>query len=250
MFFLVSLLMDLSGLLTAAVCCNQKISLARLLLVPAAAVILSMLLLVFLPGYISYVLLTHIVINPLMVLLVFRPGSLKDFLRLWLTVYLVLAGAGGVQQSIRLQTGSGSAGQIIFLGLLSMLLFIIWQCRQRVLGRVCLVELSFSGQTISLKAFCDSGNLLRDPESGAAVSILQREVFPEEWAGKLLKTACWIPFSTISRETAAIQVVTLDKMRIFLKGTVKEIDTPRIGLREGELMAEPRVQMLLNGSFC
>ena len=250
MFFLVSLLMDISGLLTAAVCCNQKITAARLLLVPAGAVILSMLLLGFLPGYISYVLIMHAVVNPLMVLLVFRPESLRDFLRLWLTVYLVLAVAGGIQQSIRLQTGMNSEGQILFCGILAMALFIVWQCRQRVLGRVCLVELSFSGQTISLKAFCDSGNLLRDPDSGMAVSILRKEVFPEEWAGELSETARWIPFSTIGRESAEIQVVTLDKMRIFLKGTVKEIDTPRIGLHEGKFMSEPGVQMLLNGSFC
>lgn len=242
--------MDISGFLAAAVCCNQKIVMIRLFLVPAGAVIVSMLLLVFLPGYIGYALLTHMVVNPLMVFLVLRPCGLRDFLRLWLAVYLVLVVAGGVQQSIRLQTGNSPGGQILFCGILAMALFVIWQCRQRVLGKVCLVELSFSGQTISLRAFCDTGNLLRDPISGAAVSILQKEAFPDEWKGRLAGTVRKIPFSTIGRESAEIEMVTLDKMRIFQKGTVKEIDTPKIGLHEGRLMAEPRVQMLLNGSFC
>lgn len=241
--------MDISGFLAAAVCCNQKPVMVKLFLIPAGAVIGSMLLLVFLPGYTVFVVLTHIVVNPLMVFLTFRPSGLKDFLRLWLTVYLVLAVAGGIQQSIWLQTGKHT-GQLLFCGLLAVILFVIWQCRQRVLGKVCLVELSFSGQTISLKAFCDSGNLLRDPLSGTAVSILQEDVFPGEWKGKLAETARKIPFSTIGLESAEIEVVTLDKMRIFQRGTVKEIDTPKIGLHEGKLITEPRVQMLLNGSFC
>ena len=242
--------MDISGFLAAAVCCNQKMVMIRLFLVPAGAVIISMLLLFFLPGYTGYVLLTHMAVNPLMVFLVFRPSGPREFLRLWLTVYLVLAVAGGIQQSICLQMEVPPGGQILVCGILAIALFVIWQCRQRVLGRVCLVELSFSGQTISLKAFCDSGNLLRDPVSGAAVSILQEEAFPDEWKERLAGTVRKIPFSTIGRDSAEIEIVTLDKMRIFQKGTVKEIDTPRIGLHEGKLMSEPRVQILLNGNFC
>lgn len=250
MFFVVNFLMDASGLLAAAVCCSQKPGKLRLFLAPALGAAASILLLVFLPGYIIYVLLMHLAVNPLMVFLVFRPGNLRDFLRLWLSVCLVLTVAGGIQQSIRLQTGMNSWGQILFCGLLAVLLFVIWQCRQSVLQRVCLVELYFAGQTVSLKAFCDSGNLLRDPDSGMAVSILQRTALPDEWTGMLGKTAKRIPFSTVGQEAGEMEVITLDKMRIFQRGTVKEIDTPKIGLHEGKFLAEPDVQMLLNGSLC
>ena len=167
--------MDFCALLAAAVCCNQKVILRRLFLGPAAAVAVSTGLLLCLPGYISYVILSHAIVQPLTVWFVFRPGSLRDFLRLWLNVYLVLIVAGGVQQWIRLQTGTGSAGLILFWGILAAALFAVWQCRQKVLCRVCLVELCLKGQTVTRKAFCDSGNLLRDPASGAAVSLPQPE---------------------------------------------------------------------------
>lgn len=242
--------MDFCALLAAAVYCNQKVILRRLFLGPAAAVAVSTGLLLCLPGYISYVILSHAIVQPLTVWFVFRPGSLRDFLRLWLNVYLVLIVAGGVQQWIRLQTGTGSAGLILFWGILAAALFAVWQCRQKVLCRVCLVELCLKGQTVTRKAFCDSGNLLRDPASGAAVSILMKQALPAEWAKALEGTASRIPYFTISGGMAEIEVVTLDKMKIFQRGTVKEIDTPKIGLREGELMRAPRVQMLLNGSYC
>lgn len=247
-FFVINFLMDSGGLLAAAICCNQRIRFARLALVSAAAVVISMILLVVIPVYFIYCLIVHIVLNTLMTVLVFKPKEWGEFFRLLLTVYLVLFVVGGVQESIRLQTGMDSWGQMLFCGMVTSALFVIWKIRQRVLGYVCAVDLWFDGQSISVKAFCDSGNLLRDPDSADAVSILDENVLPLPWRDKLEQRKK-IPYHTVSGAKNYIDVVTLDKMDIYLKGTVKQIQTPEIGLLSGKIMKKPEVQMLLHGSY-
>lgn len=44
---------------------------------------------------------------------------------------------------------------------------------------VCRVEVWLSGKSRILWAYCDSGNLLRDPDSGAPVSVLEQELFEQ-----------------------------------------------------------------------
>lgn len=247
-FFVINFLMDSAGLLAAGICCNRKIRFAKLVFVCAATVVISMILLVVIPFYLIYCLIIHIVLNPLMTVLVFQPKGWGDFFRMLLMVYLVLFVVGGVQESLRLQTGMDSYGQILFCGIITSVLFVVWQIRQKVIQYVCAVDLWFEGQRISVAAYCDSGNLLRDPDCGNAVSILDGNVLPCEWKDKLMQKKK-IPYHTVNGMETYIDVITLDKMDIYLKGTVKQIQTPEIGLLAEKIMRKPEVQMLLHGSY-
>lgn len=247
-FFVINFLMDSAGLLAAAICCNRRIRFAKMVFVCAVTVVVSMILLAVLPVYLLYCLIVHIVLNPLMTVLVFQPKEWGEFFRLLLMVYLVVFLMGGVQESIRLQTGVDSFGQIIFCGMITAILFVVWQIRQKVFQYVCAVDLWFDGQRISVTAYCDSGNLLRDPDGGSAVSILNQNVLPYQWKDKMLKQKK-IPYHTVNGMETYIDVVTLDKMDIYLKGTVKQIQTPEIGLLAEKIMRKPEVEMLLHGSY-
>lgn len=95
-------------------------------------------------------------------------------------------------------------------------------------------------------AYCDSGNLLRDPDSGAPVSVLEQELFEQLPQDTVRKKE--ISYRTI-RQEGSMMVVLLDRMDIWQKGTKKQIFKPEIGLQKGPVMQHPRVQMLLHASY-
>ncbi len=246
-FFLTNFLMDFAGLITAAVCCNQKIKIWFTVIVCGASVLASILFLLYLPNYLLYRLLVHIVLNPLMTFLVFRPGDWGQFLRLLLSVYLVIFFMGGVQESIRHQTGNGGNGQILISGIFAAFVFTVYMLRRKIMCCVCTVDLWLDGKKVTVRAYCDSGNLLRNPKNGRPVSVLERKIL-EQWDTGHLEVR-QVPCHTISEDQAYLDVITFDEMDIYLKGTVKRIKAPEIGLHAGKLMHRPVVQMLLHASY-
>lgn len=246
-FFLANFLMDFAGLVAAAVCCNQKIRIWFTAVVCGVSVLLSILAFLYFPGDLLYRLFVHIVLNPLMTFLVFRPGDWGQFLRLLLAVYVVIFFVGGVQESIRQQTGIGGSGQILACGMFAAFFFTIYRIRQRTMRYVCQVDLWLDGKKVTVSAYCDSGNLLRDPKNGNPVSVLERKML-EQWDTGRLEVR-QVPCRTISEDQAYLDVITFDEMDIYLKGTVKRIKAPEIGLHTGEIMQCPVVQMLLHASY-
>ncbi|MCC8149895.1 MAG: sigma-E processing peptidase SpoIIGA [Lachnospiraceae bacterium] len=244
-FFLNNFLMDAAALILAAVCCSRSASSWRVFLVSAAASAASIALLLLLPAWLWYVLAVHMAVNPLMTFLAFSPKSWKDFLSQLLSVYLLLLVAGGVQESLRLQMMLDSAGVILFSGILAMALFVLWQVRRRVTGWVCAVDLWFCGQRVPVRAYCDSGNLLRHPITGQPVSIVSREALPDGWVLSP-EEADTVDCRTVGTDKSCVEIIVLDKMDVYLKGTVREILAPPVGLHSGSLMKSVDVQMLLN----
>lgn len=246
-FFLTNFLMDLAGIFTAAVCCNQKICLWSAAIICGVSVVISILFFLYLPGYLPYRLFVHIVLNPLMTFLIFRPGDFGQFLRLLLTVYVVIFFIGGVQESIRLYAGGGGNGQILASGILAAVIFTVYMLRQKIMRYVCVVDLWLDGKKVTVSAYCDSGNLLRNPGNGHPVSILERKIL-DQWDTGHLKISR-VPCHTVSEDQAYLDVITIDEMDIYLKGTVKQIKAPEIGLHTGKVMLRPAVQMLLHASY-
>ncbi|MCD8324302.1 MAG: sigma-E processing peptidase SpoIIGA [Clostridiales bacterium] len=177
-YFLVNFLMNASALFFAAALCNGRVSVQRILLASAGASAARVFLLILLPGWIGQILLVHMVVHPLTVYLALLPDGWRDFLRLMLSVCLLLLVAGGIQESIWMQAGAASETVILPAGVLAMAMFAVWQFRQRRFGRICVAELWLGGERICVKAYCDSGNLLRHPENGKPVSIVDREAIP------------------------------------------------------------------------
>ena len=244
-FLLTSLFLDFCAVYTAGIILNVVISWKKCLFACVFGVGASLILLAYIPQYLIYSLLVHGMVHPLMTLMVFGGRDRAGFLRALLTVYIVLFVMGGVQNWLTVLTG-GSMWQIIVYGVAAALLFAGYQIRHRVMKNVCKVEVWLSGQKRTLWAYCDSGNLLRDPENGAPVSVLEQELYEQLSQDTVRKKK--ISYRTISREET-MEVVLLDRMDIWRKGTKKQIFKPEIGLRKGPVMQHPRVQMLLHASY-
>jgi stage II sporulation protein GA (sporulation sigma-E factor processing peptidase) len=269
-YFLSNVLMDLTGILVAAICCNRNVRFWRSVVVSAASVLASIFLMLNVSDYLLIQLIVHSLLNPLMILLIFHPKDIRSFLRLWATVYVVFLLVGGMQECIQLQRdaqfeygvlqqsdeifGYGillQAGrdtcEILISGILAGVAFCVYMLRQRTMRNVCVVDLWMGEEKITVNAYCDSGNLLRDPKSGNPVSILEQNML-NKWGMHNFEIRK-IPCHTISESQTYLDVITLDQMDIYLKGTVIQIKAPDIGLHTGKLMQHPDVQMLLHASY-
>lgn len=245
-FLLTNLLMDMSAMFAAALLLNDRLRLGRCLAVCAAGVTGSTVLLILLKKYLIYSIILHTVIHPLMTLGVFGAKDRGRFLRTLLTIYLILFVMGGVQNSIGMLFGNSTL-EILLSGMAAALLFCIYQIRRRVTERICRVELWAGTKHVMVNAYCDTGNLLRDPLTGKPVCILQQEVLEQFATDRTIKRE--ISCHTIGTEKEKLKIVMLDKMKIYQKGTVKEIKEPEIGLHSGEIMQNPKVQMLLHAGY-
>ena len=244
-FCLTSLLMDFCAVYTAGIILNRAVSWKRCMIACVFGVGASVSLLFMIPRYAIYSLLVHGMVHPLMTFMVFGGRDRAGYLRALLTVYIVLFVMGGVQNWLNVLNGR-KTGQIIVYGFVAALLFTGYQVRRRVMKNVCRVEVWLSGKSRILWAYCDSGNLLRDPDSGAPVSVLEQELFEQLPQDPVRKKE--ISYRTI-RQEGSMMVVLLDRMDIWQKGTKKQIFKPEIGLQKGPVMQHPRVQMLLHASY-
>lgn len=245
-FLLTNLLMDMSAMFAAALLLNDRLRLGRCLAVCVAGVTGSTVLLILLKKYLVYSIILHMVIHPLMTFGVFGAKDRGRFLRTLLTIYLILFVMGGVQNSIGVLLGSSTL-EILLSGMAAALLFCIYQIRRRVIQQICRVELWAGTEHVTVDAYCDTGNLLRDPLTGRPVCILQQEVLAQFAADRTIQKE--ISCHTIGTEKEKLKIVMLDKMKIYRKGTVTEIKEPEIGLHTGEIMQNPKVQMLLHAGY-
>lgn len=246
-FFLINFLMDSAGLLAAAVICGRRIRLRRILLTSASFVVLSMVMLCLIRRYQIYHLLVHLILNPIMIIVAFQPKKWKELIRELFCTYLVFIVTGGLQESVYLQTEGFVIGKIVVSGGVCIFCFVLWLIRMKTMSHICVADLWMNGEKISVEAFCDSGNLLRDPADRKAVSIVQTDVLPKQWLATTPKRE--IRFHTLNSKENSMVVITLDRMDIYQHGCLKSIDDPKIGLQKGELMQIPQVQMILHSSF-
>lgn len=244
-FCLTGLLMDFCAVYAAGIILNRAVSWKRCLVACVFGVGASVSLLILIPQYAIYSLIVHGLVHPLMTFMVFGGRDRAGYLRALLTVYMVLFVMGGVQNWLTV-LDNRATGQIIAYGLVAALLFTGYQIRHRVMKNVCRVEVWLAGKSRMLWAYCDSGNLLMDPDSGAPVSVLEQELFEQLPQDTVRKKE--ISYRTICQE-GTMAVVLLDRMDIWQKGTKKQIFKPEIGLRKGPVMQHPRVQMLLHASY-
>ena len=246
-YFLTNLCMDISAILAAGVILNRQIRFIRCILTCTFGVLLSVLFLLHMNMLWSSILL-HGAVHPLMTWLVFGGKDRVSYLRALLTVYLVIFVMGGVQNSMAVYFGSSTV-QILASGIMAVAMFAVYLVRRRVTGGICQVELWFQEQKVMVKAYCDSGNLLRDPENGKPVSILQQEILPKLQIEILPPETHRIGYRTIHETDGILEVVMLDRMTIYHGGTVRQITHPEVGLHKGEIMQRPKVQLLLNAAY-
>ena len=245
-FFFVNCFMDFIALTLTKMFLHKKGKILSLLFTSMLASAASLGLFLALSSYSLYQLFIHFLVNPLMLLLCFRPKGKREFLMEWAVSYLVFLLLGGIMQWLYVEVLKGQG----FLLCVSVAggIFLILQCflehHAKVIEKIYPVKVFMEGKEIELKGYYDSGNLLTDPFLKEPVSIVSRKeivsILPKDSKIRL------IPFSSLGAENGLLPVCTVEKMIVYQKKSKIEIKPAGLGIGREELFTNREYQLILN----
>lgn len=164
---------------------------------------------------------------------------LRSGLRLILTFYIVSFVMGGVTLAIIYLSGvKGVVGNgyvymeapsytLVTLGICAScaIMNIFVKCIGNIIRKQkirCKAALEIGGKTFGLTAYTDTGNSLRDPVSGAPVSVISKSKAEEILAampeGDMAKRFCIIPFSAAGTKRGTMRGFRADKLALETEG--------------------------------
>ena len=152
---------------------------------------------------------------------------------------------GGVLGCISEAVGMSGASGMMLAGLLVWNAF-RWKKEQSFETGICEVRLEWEERSCIVRALIDSGNMLHEPLTGEAVSILQKkqaeQLLGEDW--ELRRGFYLIPYHSLGTEKDWMQAVRIDRMQIRYKEKEKMAEAPVIALYQGQI--GKRYQMILH----
>ena len=107
----------------------------------------------------------------------------------------------------------------------------------------CEVRLVYGERTCSAAAVIDTGNHLRDPVSGKAVSIITRHMAEKLMSLEELKSLRKIEYHTIGKGRGMLPVVTIDSL--WIEGEEQSYEKPMIAVSDDASFGT-RYDMILN----
>lgn len=239
--------MDLLALFLTNVFLGRERRIRTLIFPSLLGSVAGVLLFFLLNDYGVYSILIHFLVNPCMVWLAYRETSKRQFLEDWGVTYLVVLLAGGIMQWIYHTLFHGrfqmaAMGLTVFIGLIAAA---FWHYRNAVGARIYEVRLCLGAETVTLRAYYDTGNLLIDPYVKRPVSIVSSDVsesllLREKGRGRL------IPYASLGENHGLIEVYTLEKMLIYKGKRVIAVEPAVIGVTGKQLFAQGEYQMILN----
>lgn len=107
----------------------------------------------------------------------------------------------------------------------------------------CEVRLVYGERTCSAAAVIDTGNHLRDPVSGKAVSIITRHMAEKLMSLEELKSLRKIEYHTIGKGRGMLPVITIDSL--WIEGEEQSYEKPMIAVSDDASFGT-RYDMILN----
>ncbi len=185
---------------------------------------------------------------------VYRPSSFKAFIRLWelaLGYCLILGGAFFLLTSHvetfkehRMSlTGVLACGGLFCLGIGGL-----EERKERERAAPCEAVLkSKTGRRIAVKALVDTGNCLREPISGAPVSVLDKELWEALWdGGKEPEGFRAVPYRSVGCERGILKAYEIPELLIRQDGFQRLCRNVYVGLNEGKAASMGDYGMLIH----
>jgi hypothetical protein len=108
------------------------------------------------------------------------------------------------------------------------------------------VVLMENGRSIEARALYDSGNLLTEPVSGKAVSIIEKSAILSDWMKNTPEKFKIIPYKSIGEENGILEGIVIDKLIIQNDDKKVVEDKAVIALYDGKLSKDGKFEMILN----
>lgn len=248
-FWITLWLVDMVAMMGTVYLLKYQTRFLRCVILSAISAGIEVLLYVFLPYYWLYRVLMLCLVNPLLVIGLLYPLRRMEYLRGYFLITGLLFVIGGIQTLfyywVPLQRGVG-IWQILMAGL-AVLLCLLQRRRGKVIQNECEVDLQIGGHTISLLAYHDTGNLLRDPFTGKPVSILDKSILADSSLN--IEKLRYIPYHTVGQEHGLMQVLTIEEMTIKQGNRRIRMEQPVIGLSENRLFLKQDIHMILHSEL-
>lgn len=236
--------MDLTALAAAKLLLQKKRSWGWLLLAAALSSAAGTLLLLVLKNYLLYCLVTHFFVNFGMVRIAFGKMEKREFLKVWFLTYLAVILTGGVTEWL----GGGismlpAAVTLAAAGILRG----IKREHENFDTHLFPAELRSREKKMSILAYWDSGNQLRDIYTGKPVSILSHEKF-REWAGGEPPVR-YVPFSSLGEKEGMLPVIDVEELVIYNGKQETCIRQAAIGEADEGLLEDKQYDLILHASL-
>lgn len=244
--FLTNFLMDMLVLYLIGIFLRQRMHMLRLFAAAVFGSAAGIVLFLAVPYHAAYLIIMHLVVNPLMIRIAFLSGGFTAFVKTWLLCYLFTFLSGGVMQWVnRTVFHGGHMGlSILITACIGVGSAVLWERRHAVAGQLYPVTLRFQGQGVELTAYYDTGNLMMDPYLRKPVSIVSRELVQGILAKK--PAIRIVPFSGVGQENGLLEAITVDALEIGEGSGKVCVESAVIGLTGESLFCGKEYQMILN----
>lgn len=213
-------------------------------------------LVVFLPvrSILAGLLPVHVVISTFMVKIGCRIKDTRNLIRGVIAMYLISFLWGGMFFVLYQSPAAAHLRTFIFLSVISyeLLTFGIWlygwQKKRR--DHCCEITLYVNEKSKKVKGLYDTGNQLVDALSGKPVSVVDAGVLESMFLEPLEYNEAlkphYISYHAVGTEEGAILVVTIDAMRIDIRGEEHMILKPALALSCENVSFTQHYQLILN----
>ncbi len=237
---------DLAALLAVNIFLKRRVRAHRILAGAVLGTAGSCAAFLFTRQMAAYLLLVHFAVNPAVLLFCFREKTRQDFFADLCGGYFAFLIIGGITEWLY-EGGNGWFSYKMALSAALILLFaaLLWvkkQFKNRI--RYFEAEICQDGKKICLKALSDSGNLLHDPYTGKAVSMIDRRIYEAAYG----KTGAvrLIPYESLGCRHGLLEAVTIEELSYIYGSCEKKIQKAVLGLADHALFEKKPYQIIIN----
>lgn len=185
--------------------------------------------------------------NSIMLLAAFKIRSLKEFIRFFFLLYIGGFLLGGIFSFFRQYIRTGSLF-FLFAVISYELLGVVWNMirhMQRFHTYLCRISLQMKDRKVFVNGLLDTGNCLKDPDTGFPVCVVEKEavkeLLPENPYGRFR----YITYRSVGKEGGMIALVKFDSMHIYGKRE-RTIQDVWVGISETKISANGIYEMIVN----
>lgn len=221
-----------------------------LVLVTGVSSLVGLLLLLVVRDYLLYSLLAHFLLNTCMVLVCFGWRGRREFVENWAVTYLVILLLGGIVEWL---FGSGILPRNFFFGALAGALglygtFLYLMHRRRFGSHLVRARLCKEGREMSVTAYWDSGNQLRDPYTGQCVSILSHTC-ARNFLSREKDLFRLVPYRSLGEQDGMIWVTDIEELQLCEGEQCVRHEHVAVGIAQPGLLEDKAYDMILHASL-
>lgn len=222
----------------------------RLFLTALLSSIIGLFLILWIKNALLYRLVAHFLLNTVMVGIAFGISGKREFLENFAVTYLVVIVLGGIMQGIQESNliPSGFLLQILVTGLLCYMILTYLMQRKTFQNHIFPAEIKKDVRCMQVKAYWDSGNQLRDPCTGQAVSILSRKL-ASGFLDDSKDNIRYVPFRSLGEEQGLLEVTNIDELLIYDGKKVIRMEQMAIGIAGEGLLEDKEYDLILHATY-